>query len=111
MATTNKIAEIISDDGEVVSLSNFGSQEEFEFKILNSFDFDTMKSFFIKKTLIEAIRAKHNSTNGSNGATIIELSNLFKWNDILVYLNELESKKFIEMRKGINSDMYFIYKK
>lgn len=107
----SKIAEIVFIDGEVISVSELGSEKEFEFKILNSLDFESIKSFFIKKTIIEAIKAKHKLTNGSNGVTTIELANLFKWNDISIYINELESKKVIKMHKGINSDMYFIYKK
>lgn len=111
MAEINKIAEIVSVDGEVISNSDFGSEKEFEFKVLNSLSFESIKSFFIKKTIIEAVKNKHNLTNGSNGVTTIELTHLIKWNDISSYLEELESKKIINMRKGVNSDMYFIYKK
>jgi hypothetical protein len=50
-------------------------------------------------------------TNGSNGVTEIELKNLLNWKDIEKYLNELESKNIIMMRKGINSNMYFPFKK
>ena len=107
----NKIAEIILADGEVISPSNFGSEKEFEFKILNSLDFQSIRDFFIKKTLIQAVREKHNSSNGSNGVTTVELLNLFKWNDIEAYVNELEQKKIIEKKKGVNLEMYFIYKK
>ena len=105
------IAEIISIDGEVLSSSNFGSQKEFEFKILNSLNFDSIKSFFIKKTIIEAIKNKHNSSNGSNGVTSVDLLGLFKWENIQSYLDELEQKKIIQKKQGINSDMYFVHKK
>ena len=47
----SKVAEIVFDDGEVLSSSEFGSILEFQFKILNSLDFETIKSFFIKKTI------------------------------------------------------------
>jgi hypothetical protein len=107
----NKIAEIISTDGEVIPASDFGSEKEFEFKILNSLDFENIKSFFIKKTIIEAVKNKHNSSNGSNGVTNVELLNLFKWKDIELYIKELEQKKVITKKQGISLEMYFIYKK
>ena len=56
----NNIAEIILTDGEVIRASNLGSQKEFEFKVLNSLDFENIKTFFIKKSIIEAIKQKHN---------------------------------------------------
>lgn len=107
----NNIAEIISTDGEVVSASDFGSEMEFQFKVLNSLDFESIKSFFIKKTIIEAVKEKHKLSNGSNGVSKIELLNLFKWNDLETYLNELEEKKIIQKKQGVNLEMYFIYKK
>lgn len=107
----NKIAETISIDGEVISASEFNSEKEFEFKILNSLDFENIKSFFIKKTIIEAVKQKHNSSNGSNGVTVICLLNLFKWKDIEFYIKELEERKIITKKQGINLEMYFFYKK
>ena len=44
----NKIAEIITTDGEVHALSDFNSEKEFEYKILNSLEFETIRDFFIK---------------------------------------------------------------
>ena len=82
----NNITAIISLDGEVIPASDFGSEKEFEFKVLNSLDFETIRSFFIKKTIIEAVKAKHKLSNGSNGVTTVELLNLFKWNDIELYI-------------------------
>ncbi len=107
----NKIAEIISTDGEVHSLSDFNSEKEFEYKILNSLEFETIRDFFIKKTIIDAVREKHNSSNGSNGVTTVDLLNLFKWKDIETYINELAEKKIIQKKQGISLEMYFIYKK
>jgi hypothetical protein len=107
----SKIAEIISVDGEVFSKSDFGSEKEFQFKVLNSLDFESIRDFFIKKTIIQAIKEKHNSSNGSNGVTTIELLNLFKWKDIEVYINELEQKKAIQKKQGVNLDMYYIFRK
>ena len=107
----NKIAEIISVDGEVVSLSDFTSEKEFDFKILNSLDFQTIREFFIKKNILDAVREKHKLSNGSNGVSIVELMNLFKLNEIEIYVNELEQKKIIQKKKGISLDLYFIFKK
>lgn len=107
----NKIAEIISIDGEVISLSEANSEREFEYKVLNSLNFETIKSFFIKKTIIEAVKQKSIDTNGSNGVTTLEMMNLLKREDIESYLEELEAKKIIVMKKGVNSNMYFVYKK
>ena len=107
----NKIAEIVFNDGEVLSSSVFGSDLEFEFKVLNSLDFQNIKSFFIKKTIIEAVREKHTASKGSNGVTSVELLNIFKWKDLEVYLKELEEKKIIQKKQGVNLEMYFIYKK
>ena len=107
----SSIAEIVSVDGEVISLTECASRIEFEYKVLNSLDFENIKSFFIKKTIIEAVREKHNLSNGSNGITSVDLINLFRWQDIESYLVELESKKIIKKRKGISLDMYFLPKK
>jgi hypothetical protein len=107
----NKIAEIISTDGEVHALSDFNSEKEFEYKILNSLGFENIRDFFIKKTIIDAVREKHNSSNGSNGVTTVDLLNLFKWKDIDIYINELVQKKIIQKKQGISLEMYFIYKK
>jgi len=107
----NKIAEIITTDGEVHALSDFNSEKEFEYKILNSLEFETIRDFFIKKTIIDAVREKHNSSNGSNGVTTVDLLNLFKWKDIDIYINELVQKKIIQKKQGVSLEMYFIYKK
>ena len=95
----------------IFSKSDFGSEKEFQFKVLNSLDFESIRDFFIKKTIIQAIKEKHNSSNGSNGVTTIELLNLFKWKDIEVYINELEQKKAIQKKQGVNLDMYYIFRK
>jgi hypothetical protein len=107
----SKIAEIISTDGEVHALSDFNSEKEFEYKILNSLGFENIRDFFIKKTIIDAVREKHNSSNGSNGVTTVDLLNIFKWKDIETYINELAEKKIIKKKQGISLEMYFIYKK
>ena len=107
----NNISEIISTYREVLSKTNFNSQKEFEFKILNSLDFENIKTFFIKKSIIEAVKQKHNISNGSNGITTVELLNLFRWDDIELYIKELEEKNVIFKKQGVNLEMYFINKK
>ena len=107
----SKIAEIISVEGEVVALSDFDTEKEFEFKVLNCLDFETIRNFFIKKTIIQVIKEKDKLSNGSNGVTTVELINLFKWNDIENYIVELEEKKIIQKKQGISLEMYFIFKK
>lgn len=107
----NNITAIISLDGEVIPASDFGSEKEFEFKVLNSLDFETIRSFFIKKTIIEAVKEKHKLSNGSNGVSTFDLYNLFKWKDIELFAKELEEKKLIQKKQGISLEMYFVYKK
>jgi hypothetical protein len=107
----NNITAIVSLDGEVIPATDFGSEKEFEFKVLNSLDFESIRAFFIKKTIIEAVKTKHKISNGSNGVTTVELLNLFKWNDIELYIKELIEKKMITKKQGISLEMYFIYKK
>jgi len=107
----NKIAEVILNDGEVLSRSELNSDLEFQFKILNSLDFEILKSFFIKKTIIQAVKEKQKKSNGSNGITTIELLNVFKWSDIDTYVKELEQKNIIKKKDGINLEMYFMCKK
>jgi hypothetical protein len=107
----SKLTAIVLLDGEIVPASDFVSDKEFQSKVLNSLDFENIRDFFIKKTIFQAVKEKHNLSNGSNGVTPIELLRLFQWSDIEKYVNELETKKTIKIQKGINSDMYFIYKK
>lgn len=107
----NNIAEITLTDGEVISISNFGSKKEFEFEMLKSLDFESIKSFFIKKTILEAVRSKHKVSNGSNGVSIVEILNLFKGEEIEPFIFELEEKKVIKKRHGVNLEMYFLNKK
>jgi hypothetical protein len=107
----SKIAEIVTIDAEVISVSDFGSEKEFELKVLNSLDFESVRDFFIKKTIIEVVKEKHKLSNGSNGVTTVELLNLFKWNNLEFYLKELEEKKIIKKKRGVNLEMYFMYKK
>ena len=107
----NSLSAIVSLDGEVIPASDFGSEKEFQFKVLNSLDFESIRDFFIKKTIIQAVKDKHNSSNGSNGVTTVDLLNLFKWKDIEMYIDELEKKKMITKKQGISLEMYFIYKK
>jgi len=107
----SNVAEIISADGEVISINDFSSQEELDFNLLKMIDFEIIKAFFIKKTLVDLVRDKHNQTQGHNGLTTVEASRLVKWEDIETYLNELEQKKVIKKKKGVNLDMYFLIKK
>lgn len=107
----SNISAIVTLDGEVIPASDFGSEKEFKFKVLNSLDFEIIRDFFIKKTIIEVVKAKHKLSNGSNGVTTVELLNIFKWNDIELYIKELEEKRIIKKRQGISLEMYFPYKK
>jgi hypothetical protein len=107
----NSISEIILSDGEVLSMDASESQKQFDHKILSNLDFESVKSFFIKKCVLEAVKEKHNLTNGSNGVTQNEFLNLLKWNDIEPLIAELEQKKIIKKRQGINLEMYFLNKK
>jgi hypothetical protein len=45
----SNISAIVTLDGEVIPASDFGSEKEFEFKVLNSLNFETIQDFFIKK--------------------------------------------------------------
>jgi hypothetical protein len=105
------ISAIVSLDGEVIPASDFNSEKEFEFKILNSLDFENVRDFFIKKTIIEAVKAKYKLSNGSNGVSTVELLNIFKWKDLELYIKELEEKRIIKKQQGISLEMYFPYKK
>jgi len=107
----SNISAIVTLDGEVIPASDFGSEKEFEFKVLNSLDFETVRAFFIKKTIIEAVKKKHNLSNGSNGVSTVELLNIFKWNDLELYIKELEEKRIITKKQGVSLEMYFMYKK
>jgi hypothetical protein len=106
----NNISAIVSEDGEVISMSDFASEKEFQYKVLNNLDFETIKDFFIKKTIIDAVREKHKTSKGSNGVTTVEISNLFKWKNLEEYVDELESKKIIAKKQGINLEMFFVPK-
>jgi hypothetical protein len=106
----SNITAIVSEDGEVISMSDFGSEKEFVFKVLNGLEFETVKDFFIKKTIIDAVRDRHKTSNGSNGVPVVELLNLFKWQDLEPYILELEQKRFIKRQQGINSILFFIPK-
>lgn len=107
----NKIAEVVLNDGEVLSTSETNSVKEFEFKILNNLDFENVKSFFIKKTIIDIVKEKQKASDGNNGVTSVELLNIFKWEDLKTYIKELEEKKVIYKKQGVNLEMYFSYKK
>jgi hypothetical protein len=107
----NSISEIILNDGEVLSMITSESQAEFDYKILKNLDFESIKSFFIKKCIIDAVKEKHNLSNGSNGVTRNDLvANVFNWNEIENFVNELEQKKIIKKRQGVNLEMFFLNK-
>ena len=106
-----KIVEAIISDGEVIPLSDFNSEQEFEYKLLNSLDFETVKSFFIKKIILDTVKERDFISNGSNGVSEVEMMNLLKREDVEVLIKELEEKRLIRLRKGINHKMYFVYKR
>jgi hypothetical protein len=107
----NNISAIINTDGEVIASTDFGSEREFDFKVLNLVDHDILKEFFIKKTIMEAVRERHKTSNGSNGITTVEILNLFKWEELEDYVIELEKIRAINKKQGINLEMYFLPKK
>lgn len=107
----SNITAIISLDGEIVSVTDFDSEKEFQFKVLNSLNPENIKDFFIKKTILDAVREAHKKSNGSNGMNTVQLLNLFKWSDLELYIKELEEKKLITKKQGVNLEMYMVYKK
>ena len=107
----SNLTAIVSEYGEVIPASDFESEKEFQYKVLNSLNFDTVKDFFIKKSIIDMVRERHNISNGSNGVSTVEILNLFKWKDLESYIDELEAKKVIHKKQGISLEMFFIPKK
>lgn len=102
-----KIAEIVLNDGEIVSLSSFKETNEFQFRILNEIDFKLLEEYFTKKTILLSAKAKNVLSGGSNGTTINDIKESFTWNKLEEYVLDLETKGALIKRQGINGIMYF----
>lgn len=102
-----QIAEVALNDGEVISLNDKG----FYTKLLNRVPKEELHKYFLNKHLYDKIKQKHKESNGLIGLNIIQLKNVFSFDEIEVALQHLKEIKAIEIRDGINNEMYFINKK
>ena len=75
----SNIAEIISNEGVVNTMSDFKSQKEFEYKILNSLEFETIKEFFIKKSIIDAVKQNYAHTSRNIDRTSFDDKSLLQY--------------------------------
>jgi hypothetical protein len=98
------IAEVILNDGEVISIEDKG----FYTKILNRVPEEELNDYFLNRTLLKKIKENHNKTKGSCGLSIIQLKNIFSFEQIQKTLSFLQEKKQIIKREGINHELYFI---
>lgn len=98
------IVEIITNDGEVIS----SEEENFYDIILKNIPNEKIKDYFLKKEIFLKIKKQNENSNGSCGINKIELSNIILINEVELVLNYLEEKKYIQKRKGINHDLYFL---
>ena len=98
------IAEVILNDGEVISIEENG----FYTKILNRVPEEELNDYFLNKTLLNKIKENHNKTKGSCGLSIIQLKNIFSFEQIQKSLNYLKEKKAIQIKEGINNELYFL---
>jgi hypothetical protein len=105
-----KIAEIITTDGEVITEENL-KEKKVLFELLSQVDFNSLREFFIKKTIILLTKDKEKKSGGTNGLTPIEVMEEFKWKDIEVYLEELVQKGSLVKRQSINTEVYFTKQK
>lgn len=101
-----KIAEIITTDGEVITNENL-KEKKVLFELMAQLDYNFVREFFIKKTIILLTKEKEKNSGGSNGLTPLNVIEEFKFKDIEVYLDELVQKGSLVKRKSINTDIYF----
>lgn len=86
-----KIAEIISTDGEVITNESL-KEKKVVFELLAQLEYNAVKEFFIKKTIILLTKDKETKSGGSNGLIAMDVIEHFKWNDLQVYLDDLVLK-------------------
>jgi hypothetical protein len=101
------IAEIITTDGEVID----STEQDFYFKLLNNVPEEDLSDYFLKRKLLSKVKLNHKQTNGSNGLSVIQLRSLFSFEEIEKALQQLQEKKQITKREGINHELYFLNKK
>ncbi len=101
------IAEIINTDGEVIS----STEQDFYIKLLDNVPEEDLNDYFLKRKILNKVRLNHKQTNGSNGLSIIQLRSLFSLEEIEKALQQLQEKKQITKREGINQELYFLNKK
>jgi hypothetical protein len=98
------IAEIITTDGEVID----STEQDFYIKLLNNVPDEDLSDYFLKRKLLSKVKLNHKQTNGSNGLSVIQLRSLFSFEEIEKALQQLQEKKQITKREGINHELYFL---
>lgn len=98
------IAEIITTDGEVIA----STEQDFYIKLLNNVPEEDLSDYFLKIKLLSKVKLNHKQTNGSNGLSVIQLRSLFSFEEIEKALQQLQEKKQITKREGINHELYFL---
>jgi hypothetical protein len=98
------IAEIITTDGEVIP----STKQDFYIMLLDSVPDKDLNDYFLKRKLLSKVILNHKQTNGSNGLSVIQLRSLFSFEEIEKALQQLQEKKQITKREGINHEIYFL---
>jgi hypothetical protein len=98
------IAEIITTDGELIA----STEQDFYIKLLNNVPEEDLSNYFLKRKLLSKVKLNHKETNGSNGLSVIQLRSLFSFEEIEKALQQLQEKKQITKREGINHELYFL---
>lgn len=98
------IAEIITTDGEVIP----STEQDFYIMLLDSVPDKDLNDYFLKRKLLSKVILNHKQTNGSNGLSVIQLRSLFSFEEIEKALQQLQEKKQITKREGINHELYFL---
>ena len=105
-----KIAEIITTDGEVITIEDL-KEKKLQFELLTQLDFNTVREYFIKKTIMLLAKERETKSGGSNGITSIDILENFKWKDLQVYLDDLVHKGSLIRKQSINTEVYFTKQK
>ena len=105
-----KIAELITIDGEVITAEDL-KEKKLQFELLTQLDFDAIREYFIKKTIILLAKQKETKSGGANGITPIDILEDFKWKDLQVYLDDLVKKGSLVKKQSINTEVYFTKQK
>ena len=98
------IAEIITIDGEVIP----STEQDFYIMLLDSVPDKDLNDYFLKRKLLSKVILNHKQTNGSYGLSMIQLRSLFSFEEIEKALQQLQEKKQITKREGINHELYFL---